>query len=186
MAGKRLFGTSWHSAYSSFERQAVADVETLNEEVFFDTSRLAAELESIVQKYAFEVAKMSPQAGTAKATKFHTGRGEVPALAVPIPFTGDAVSFEISPSTSNVLMVPKVDIEDQQVVVTVYEAGNPGREIEDFIRRGNENLDRLREEVQRYGGQLAKTVNALAARRKQAIEERRKRDESLPFKVDRS
>ena len=180
-----LFSKSWHDVYTGFERQAAVDVEKLDEKIFSDP-QLAASLEKIVAKYRFEVAKLGSQAGTAKAVKFNTGRAYVDALEVPVPFTGDARSLNIRPSHSNIISVPAVEIQKEHIVVTVYEAGNPGQQIEDFIKRGNENLDSLREEVKRYDGELLKTVTSIAARRKASLEERKSRDAKLPFRVDRS
>jgi hypothetical protein len=186
MFRSKLFQKSWHDVHAHFQRQAIADVEQLDEKMLFDP-QLAGAFQRIVAKYTFQVAKLDSQPGTAKPTKFDTGRASVDALNVPIPFTGDAVSFEISPPHSNVISPPDVEVQKGQVIVTVYEQhGNPGQEILDFIERSNENLDRLREEVKRYDGELLKTVTQSAERRKSAIEERRKRDEKLPFRVDRS
>lgn len=179
-----LFTRSWHDAHNLLTRQAIADVEKLEEKVLF-SPELESSLQKIAEKYTLDVARLGTQAGTAKAVKFRTRNATVDALEVPIPFTGDGASLNISPSHSHIISVPAAEIKKDHLLVTVYEAGNPAREIEDVIKRGNENLDTLRAEVKRYGGEILKTITMTANQRRASIEERRKRDAALPFKVDR-
>jgi hypothetical protein len=179
-----LFKKSWHEFHTFYERQAVADVEKLDEKVLF-SPELSSSLESIAAKYKLDVAKLGSQAGTAKAVKHHTGRAYVDALQIPIPFTGSGISLDVRPSHSHIISVPAAEIKKDHVLITVYEAGNPAKEVEDFIKRGNENLDTLRDEVKRYDGEILKTITLVANQRRTKIEERQKRDAALPFKVDR-
>ena len=184
MARQQLFSMSWHSYHNSAVHSAADEVEKLDEKILNDP-QLGGALEKIAKKYAVTAASLETTAGVAKPRKISRSGGQANVLDVPIPFTGDARSFELSPSYSNTVSAVEWQISGQQIIITVYDTEGAGREITDFIKLSNENLDRLREEMARYNGELLKTITQVADRRKTAIEERRKRDAGLPFKVDR-
>ena len=71
------------------------------------------------------------------------------------------------------------------LVITVIERPGNRQEIEEFIRHANENLDRLREEVRRYKGQVLEAVKSAAQRRIKEVQEQKEQDDALGFPVER-
>ena len=103
---KQLFSISWHEVHNKMRLGAITEVGKLNRATLNDPA-LAGILEKIAKKDEFTVAKLGTTAGTATPRKTRRDWGEMPVLDVPIPFTGDAVSFQIGPSSRKTLCLPK-------------------------------------------------------------------------------
>jgi len=178
-----LFSRSWHDVHSNLVRRAVQDVEQLDRRLFLDPA-LAGHLQKIVAKHKVNVATVTSDGIEAEASSV-SGQGSDygrpitvthKVLRVSIPIKGDPETVTIAPSTHTLLAIPH-ELIGTHIFIIIADDERAQSEIEDFIKTVNENLDTLRQEIQRYDGQIAKAVNDAAERRKAEIEADKKRDE---------
>jgi hypothetical protein len=191
--GKRLFEGSWHAAWTHMIQRAVGEVDHLDRRLFSDPA-LGGVLQSIVQKYSVEIARLNtdPKVITADPVedeRYVNDFGDrhvvkIRRLRVTIPFTGEAESLKIAPSRST---IPShaAEIGQNSVTITIADDDNADREVRTFCDQVQGNLDTLRQEYERDKPQLAQAVSQAAERRKAQITAENERDSRRSFTVRR-
>jgi len=187
----RLFAVSWHATWNNVIQRAVADVDRLDRQVFSNPA-LAGVLQEIVNKYSIEIARLStdPKAITAvpvEDERYVDDYGlrrlvKVKRLRVTIPFTGEAESLKVAPSSSTVIF-HDTEISGSSITITIADDANADREVKTFCDQVQGNLNTLQQEYERDRPQLKQAVFQAGERRKSQITAEDKQDSNRSFTV---
>jgi hypothetical protein len=186
---RELFFASWHGTWTSVLQKAAADVEKLDRKAFSDPS-LGGLLNKIAQKYSFDIAAINKEgiaASRRELERYHNDYGERRAvkysvLEVTIPFSGEAESFKIMPSSS-VIPNHTAELREGSLLLTIPDDANADATVLNFVSQLNHNLAALRKDYEQAKPQLEQAISAAAERRKQTIQKEQERDKKLSFPV---
>lgn len=190
MQNDRLFQESIHAFKDQKVREAIARVEGLSEAELLDPG-LAGKLDGIVEQFRFVVATMRPQERKGKRrTETRQVRDygelrnvEVSMIDVTIPFDGYPKSFTIAPSHCHVIDTP-ARTSQAGLQATFYDDDNLDRNVDSFISRVGENLERLRGEMESLRTQISDAVKAIADQRLAKVKAQKERDKSRSFPIE--
>ena len=185
----KLFTNSIHDFSQEKLRESVRRAEALTEQEL-----LVAELAPFLDKisdFPFQVAKLKPDGRKGKRRtekRERTDYGlrtmvDVDFIDVTIPFEGFPKSLTIAPSSCHVIDV-LASVENGQLVVTFPDDDNLDPNVNDFIKRDSENLDRQRQEIETIKQETRKAVSAVANRRIAEIKARKERDKARSFPIE--
>lgn len=108
---------------------------------------------------------------------------DVDFIDVTIPFEGWPKSFYIAPS-SCAIIGDSASLIDQAILVSFPDDQSLDRNVDIFIERVNQNLDTLKNELQRIEPQMLQRAQLIANERLQKIRERRSRDKGRSFPIE--
>lgn len=185
----RLFGGSWHSSWSAMLHKAAEEVNRLPRQVFSDPG-LVGQLQRIAENYSVEIARLDRK-GISAVRRVEErpvddyGRRhfvQIKWLDVTIPFSGEAESLKVTPSSCT-LPSHHAAIQNDCLILSIRDDDSAEREVQSFCDIVEENLKRLRAEYERDKPSLMETINQVAERRRREIEDENTRDRKLSFPI---
>jgi hypothetical protein len=186
---ERLHQKSWHALWQHMLKQAVDDVGRLDRRIFSDPA-LGGALQKIADKYSVEVATIQPGVSATRRVvekEGDDGWGERRKfkqtwLDVSIPFTGEAESFRVSPSSCSIPS-QHARIGNSELIISVIDDDNADGQVKSFIDVVTGNLNTLRTEYIREKAQMDLVIQQAADRRKAEIAAEDERDKKRSFTV---
>jgi len=186
---EHLFSGSYHEVRDNAIRQALDRVRSLTGRELLSPG-LAGELDRIAANYRFNVATLRGDQRSGKrrverrrkSDYGHTIEVEVPFIDVTIPYVGDPNSFEVAPSHSNIIEY-RVVVQPGALLITFPDDQNLDRDVNDFLHRVGENLDRLREESENLQAQVRSQIGAFADTRVTEAKAQNERDKGRSFPI---
>lgn len=168
--------------------EARTQAERLSDSQLQDPS-LAGVLEQIAD-FDFEVAKLNPEGRqgkrrTEKKARNDYGREiivDVDFVDVTVPFTGDAQSLELMPS-SGFQIHERAGVSRNGIVVSFLDDQNLDRNVDSFIKRVSENLKNLNADIEKIRSQRLQIAQSEANRRLEKIRARKDLDKSRSFPI---
>ena len=166
--------------WSHFSNQALQ--KALREVNVIDAQRLTnpaleESLQQIINSHVLMVPTL--KADQKRGNRHGVGSGM---LHVTIPFTGDAMAFSITPTTSTLGL--KADVREDYLVIEVHDDHQTQAEVDAFIKATTGNLANLRRDVEAWKPSLSDAVHTAVNDRLAQIKAARDRDQKLDFPID--
>lgn len=190
MQNYQLFQESIFDFKDQKVREAIARVEALPETVLLNPD-LPRQLDQIVEQFRFVVATLKPEERKGKRrieTRVVRDYGEVrnreiTLIDVIIPFNGYPKSFNIAPSHCHVIDTPAMNTS-AGLQASFYDDDNLDQNVDSFIVRVSENLDRLRSEMESVRKQISDAIKAVADQRVAKAKALKERDKGRSFPIE--
>lgn len=184
-----LFNGSAHEYREQSMKNAIQATKALSKDELMSPT-LAATLDSIARGGDLQVARLLPDQKHGKRRTEQRSRSdygqtrtvEVTLIDVYIPFEGEAISFQLAPSTSTIIQTP-VKVAGNELVATFYDDERVQRDVDELIDQVSGNLDTLRKEMANLRTQIRSTIDSVANERKAQVEAQLQRDKKLSFPI---
>ncbi|QRM32760.1 hypothetical protein [Microvirga sp. VF16] len=185
-----MFQESFHNFRDEKIREAVARAEAISEKDLLSAD-LSAKLDEVANGFRFVVATLKPEGRRGKRrieTRQVRDYGDVrdvqvSVIDVTIPMEGYPKSLHIAPSHSNVIEIP-ASTGTGGLIATFYDDDSLDKNVDSFIARVSENLDRLRKEMEGLKPQIREAIGTVADRRLAEVQARLERDKTRSFPID--
>lgn len=187
---QRLFEKSLYAVKAENLRLATQRVQALSEPELLVPS-LQARLDTIADQFTLQVARLRPDERRGKRRveqreSSDYGRHqvvEVSLIDVTIPFVGDPKSLMIAPSRCHVIERPAI-ANSNSIVVSFGDDENLDKNVDDFVKRVNENLDNLRSEMDSLRNEIKTEIQTIADRRLALVKAQKERDSKRSFPIE--
>ena len=186
-----LFQQPFHIFRDSAMRAAQKAVEELPPEVLNDPA-LDGRLQKIANQFRLDVAQLQPDQRKGKRrTEVHSDiqynrpvERKIDWIDVTIPFTGAAESFDIAPSSSNLMHGDRIIVNGNNLQVSFPDEDQLDQRVNEFIGRLSQNLDRLRAEADQMSNEMVALLRNVAENQRNALNTRKERDKTRSFPIE--
>jgi hypothetical protein len=196
MTERKLFEQSFHAYLEKRIKEALAKVAALSEKDLADPS-LSEKLDAIANDGWIVVATLRAAERKGKRrTEKRVDLGdededglmipverEIKVIDVLIPVDGYPISLQLSPSSS-IGVSEKARMVPGGLQVTFPDDDNLDRNVDDFISRVSQNLDRLRVEAEANRPIIRQRVGEAAKRRQDELAAQKDRDSKRSFPIE--